>query len=139
MTSTSKNSPYAVRTVAFRSSHLADESADAVRSVLIAAEYLRRDMLGDAARGRGADIALIDGGKGLSLRIPEQMGADPWETRYVPVTYRLQPYPGRGHCYRLVREQAGSRITLAACSLSDLEFRFIRSASSPRCNRTCKS
>jgi hypothetical protein len=106
--------------------HLAEETNDAVRSCLVAAEYIRRDVDRMLLSDSGRDIALLDGGRGLGLRIPERLEADLWQTRYVPVFYQLIPDPHHRGMYQLARTCADTTLRVASCNLADLEFRFIR-------------
>lgn len=112
-----------------RSSRATVESAEAVRSALVALERIRADVRRTYYADAGRDVAVLDGGCGLSVRTVRPVPGDPWRTVNVPVTYRLEPMPG-GSASRLVRDENGVRATVGGVVLSALSVQF-RSAPHP--------
>jgi hypothetical protein len=102
------------------SSHRSVESSDAVRSALIAMESIRSDVGRLTLESAGRDIAVLDGGRGLSLHVARPLGDDLWRVDTDAVTYRLDAVDASRRAHRLVRQDSTGRWPLAACLLGDM-------------------
>jgi hypothetical protein len=100
------------------------ESSDAVRSVLIASEFISDDDARMRLVDPSKDLAIFDDGRGLSVRVPREVGNDFWYYTWDPVTYRLQAIPGTDS-FALVRTDASGSKPLASCLLRDMLVRVV--------------
>jgi hypothetical protein len=82
------------------------ESADALKSVLIAAEHLRSDLSRAVVEEPENDLAVGEDGRSFVLRLTRAVDGDPWTLLRDPVAYYLEKLPGTT-MHRLVREEAG--------------------------------
>lgn len=106
------------------------ESSDAVRSVMIASEFIRYDVSRMRLVDPSKDLAIFNPGtdlgvgRGLSVRVPRDMTADYWYYTWDPVTYQLDPIMGTENMtprpYQLVRIDSNGRKPLAGCYLADM-------------------
>jgi hypothetical protein len=99
-------------------------SSDAVRSVLIATEFIRYDVARMRLVKATEDLAIFDDGRALSVRVPRDITADFWNYTWDPVTYRLQAVPGT-EAKVLVRQDSKSKTQLANCYLADMLVRTV--------------
>lgn len=106
------------------------ESSDAVRSVMIASEFIRYDVSRMRLVDPSKDLAIFNPGtdlgvgRGLSVRVPREMTQDFWYYTWDPVTYQLDPIMGTENMtprpYQLVRIDSNGRKPLAGCYLADM-------------------
>lgn len=106
------------------------ESSDAVRSVMIASEFIRYDVARMRLVDPAKDLAIFNpgtdlgAGRGLSIRVPREMTNDFWFYTWDPVTYQLDPIMGTETMvprpYQLVRIDSNGRKPLANCYLADM-------------------
>ena len=106
------------------------ESSDAVRSVMIASEFIRYDVARMRLVDPSKDLAIFNPGtdlgvgRGLSMRVPRDMTPDFWYYTWDPVTYQLDPILGTETMvprpYQLVRIDSAGRKPLANCYLADM-------------------
>ena len=98
--------------------------SDALRSVVLATESLQRDIAGMAYQIPDRDLAIFDGGHGVSFRIPSAADSrDLWNISYVPVSYALNPVPGSSAKFLIRTDSKGAR-ALPGCYLRDLHVVF---------------
>jgi hypothetical protein len=103
----------------------ASASAEALRSTLIATEFLRYD-LGRALLGDlETDISAMEDGRRLEVTIAGPTGADLNEFKPVRIAYFLQPVPGSAGAHRLVRQDGAGVRFVESCVLQDFRARII--------------
>jgi len=71
------------------------------------------------------DLAILDGGRTLSLAIPRPLTPDFWSCLHDPVVFALTPVPGAKDAYTLTRQENGKGRTIGGCLLKSLYFRII--------------
>lgn len=113
------------------------DSSDAVRSVMIASEFMRYDVARMRLVDPSKDLAIfnpggdIGDGRGLSMRVPREMGADFWYYTWDPVTYELKyPLGIKVEDYnprplQLWRTDSTGSKPLANCWLADMLVRVV--------------
>jgi len=109
------------------------EHGDALRSVSVAMEAIRRDLEQMLYQCPQRDLALLPHpelgpGRAISLRVPDPGEAtDPWKALHVPVLYELRRVAGSPHAHHLVRKEAesGRETVLRSCLLRDMLAHFI--------------
>lgn len=107
------------------------EHSDALRSVVIAFESIRRDLARALYQEPTRDLGIFNMGRGVSVRIPSE--ADPnnlWQALHSPVTYSLKEVPGsdpNNKSHQLVRkdDRDNSERILKGCYLRDLLVQYI--------------
>jgi hypothetical protein len=100
------------------------EASDALRSVLLATEFLRHD----AARlvfQRSDDLKILNGGRGIGMLVVEEMGPDLWSSGTVSISYSLAPVAGAREVYQLVRQEKGPPRPISGCLLKDLLIQYV--------------
>jgi hypothetical protein len=114
---------------ASRSTGRSVEHSDALRSVLIASEFIRHDVSQMLYQWPSRDMAIFAGQTALGLRVPGRLDpADFWSKEnnvFDPVTYTLQLVPGSRNVFRLIRKDLGGPSPLRACLLGGLHFEKI--------------
>ena len=124
---------YSFQVGATRETKLTGEHAEALRSVLVAMESMRRDLEQMLYQCPQRDLALLPHpelgpGRAISLRVPDPGEAtDPWKALHVPVLYELRRVAGSPHAHHLVRKEAesGRETVLRSCLLRDMLAHFI--------------
>lgn len=124
---------YSLQLGATRSSTRSGEHAEALRSVMIAMESVRRDLEQMLYQCPQRDLVLIahpelGENRGVSLRVPDvRNGAGLWGALHVPVTYSLRHVEGPSQAYRLVRTETktGRETVLKSCLLRDMVVHFV--------------
>lgn len=105
---------------------LSVEQADALRSVLIASEFIRTDLGEMRFLDVKKDIAIEPANKKFSVYIPPVLSPDLWSGNYFTVIYELERIPGTPGVSRLMRRMAGkSPEPLANCLLKDMIVRIV--------------
>lgn len=105
------------------------DSSDAVRSVMIASEFIRYDVARMRLVDPSKDLAIFKDGRALSVRVPREMTPDFWYYTWDPVTYELAPpidsneSPPR---YQLLyRTDKDGKKPLANCYLKDMLVKIV--------------
>lgn len=99
------------------------DSADAVRSGLLAVEALRADATRMVVQQAG-DLAIPTDGRGISMLVPASApGNDPWAFAAVPVTFSLAPVATPGKAFELVRSGPDGVRHIRGCWLASLVVR----------------
>ena len=102
------------------------EASDAMRSTLIAAEFIRSDVSRLLLEKPRDDLAVLDGGAGFSIRIAEKIEGDPWTLKKTVITYKLERISPRSVARRLLRiENQNPPCALNGCLLEDMLVRVI--------------
>jgi prepilin-type N-terminal cleavage/methylation domain-containing protein len=105
------------------------DSSDAVRSVMIASEFMRYDIARMRLVDPSKDLAIFKDGRALSVRVPREMTPDFWYYTWDPVTYELAPpvdsneNPPRYQM--LYRTDEHGRKPLANCYLKDMLVKIV--------------
>jgi hypothetical protein len=100
------------------------EASDAMRSVLLASEFIRSDLSRLLLQKADDDLVIVESGRGLSFRIAQRVAGDPWTVFMQKVEYHLVPVPGSRVAKRLVRWEGDPRTATAisGCLLEDIRF-----------------
>lgn len=99
------------------------EASDALRSVLIATEFLRTD-LGGMTFQKLADLKLPEDGKELGFSVPKRLEPDLYKCDWQAIRYQIETIPGyAGH--RLVRSVDDDRQPLANVWLQSFRARYV--------------
>jgi type II secretory pathway pseudopilin PulG len=99
------------------------EASDALRSVLLASEAIRRDA-GEMIFQADRDLGLLDGGRRLVMLVPATLRADLWGGRSEPVEYFIRKAP-RAAAGALVRKTPSQERTVGGCLLADMMVTYI--------------
>ena len=109
------------------------ESSDAVRSVMMASEFIRYDVARMRLVDPSKDLAIFNPGAGmgraLSVRVPQDMTPDFWFYTWNPVTYEMAPsldnQDNPPRYYLLYRTDEKGKKPLANCYLKDMLVRVV--------------
>jgi len=118
---------------ATKSAAITGEHSEALRSVVVALESIRRDLEQMIYQCPSRDLALLNhpelgDNRGLSVRVSDgSISSDSWRATFVPVSYALRRVAGSSHAYHLVRTDtnSGKETVLKSCLLRDMLIRHV--------------
>jgi hypothetical protein len=113
-------------------SRQAIESCDAVHSVAIAAEFIRRDVERMYFQEAQQDLAIPDHGRGLSFRLPQKLQGDLWTVYNEPVSYYLRRVPANVDVFQLIRKDGAGERVIRGCYLEEMLVRYVAPAGKSR-------
>jgi prepilin-type N-terminal cleavage/methylation domain-containing protein len=111
---------------ATRGANLSVEASDALRSTLIAAEYIRRDVGEMLFQLPDRDLVISPDRHALTIRVPGSLPEDFWKADFEGLIYRLERMPGTTGTFRLVRQFRKQSEAIAGCLLQDVTFTHVR-------------
>jgi len=124
---------YAFYVGAAKSTRGSVEYSDAIRSVMIASEAIRRDVSQMLFQRVGRDLAIFDDYRALSVRVPSSTlaevddGSDLWRAEHTPVTYTLEPVQNsKSNAKILIRKETENNREdrLRSCLLQDMFVQY---------------
>lgn len=108
-----------------RGSYASVDASDALRSTLIAAEHIRRDVGEMLFQVPARDLVITPDRRGLTIRVPGALPEDYWKADFEGLVYRLEPATGATKAFRLVRQFRKESDPIAGCLLRDASFTYV--------------
>jgi len=103
--------------------NLSVDASDALRSVFLATETMRRDVSRLVFQTRD-DLSIFNQGRGLSFLVADTLGDDLWNSPATAVTYMIRPASSQSDVFQLVCQDKSGTRTVAGCYLKDLMVVF---------------
>lgn len=99
--------------------------SDAMRSVMLATEFVRYDLGRALVHDEASAIVVDEDGQHLSLTISDEPDKDFAKFRPVRIEYQLEPVPGKPELKRLYRRSPTGRHAVKECFLTRFSCRYI--------------
>jgi type II secretory pathway pseudopilin PulG len=101
------------------------EASDALRSTLVAAEAIRRDVGEMLYQIRDRDVVISPDHRSLTIRVPASLPDDFWNADFEGIVLRLERVEGTSNTFQLVRHSRTGAQVISGCLLEDVQFEFI--------------